>query len=99
MGKIGYGYGSEWHLLRFLGYHRGYLSTEVLKITGGKNIFWLDFRFSKAASHLNNDREFVGLNFIEEPDVIKRWKQFWPQTGSSQNWDAVGKIDYGDHFE
>ena len=99
MGKIGYGYGSEWHLLRFLGYHRGYLSKEVLKITGGKYINWLDFRFSKAASHLNIDREFVGFNFIEDPEVINRWKRFWPQTGSSQNWDAVGKIDYGDHFE
>ena len=99
MGKIGYGYGSEWHLLRFLGYHRDYLSKEVLNITGGKDISWLDFKFSKNAANLNNDRELVGLEFIQNPKVLKKWGEFWPQTGSSQNWDAVGKIEYGDHSE
>jgi hypothetical protein len=99
MGKIGYGYGSKWHLLRFLGYHREYFSKEVLKITGGKDISWLDFDFSKHYAHLNNDRELVGLEFIQNPKVREKWSEFWPQTGSSQNWDAVGKISYEDHEE
>jgi hypothetical protein len=99
MGKIGYGYGSEWHLLRFLGYHRQYLSKQVLNITGGKDISWLDFRFSKKYAFLNHDRELVGLEFIKDPEVTKKWGEFWPQTGTSQNWDAVGKIEYGDHSE
>lgn len=99
MGKIGYGYGSEWHLLRFLGYHLAYLSNKVLDITGGNNISWLDFNFSKNGAYLNNDLELVGLEFITDSKVIKKWRDFWPQTGSSQNWDAVGKIDYVDHQE
>jgi len=99
MGKIGCGYGSEWHLLRYLGYHRNYLSQKILNITGGENISWLDFRFSKKYAYLNNDREHVGIEFIKDRNVINKWKQFWPQTGTLQNWDAVGKIIYEDHEE
>ena len=29
MGKIGYTYGSEWHLLRYLGYHRNELNRQI----------------------------------------------------------------------
>jgi hypothetical protein len=29
MGKIGYGYGSEWHLLWYLCRHRAHLKSEV----------------------------------------------------------------------
>jgi hypothetical protein len=99
MGKIGYGFGSEWHLLRYLGYHRNYLSQKILDVTGGESISWLDFRFSKKYAYLNNDREHVVIEFIKDRNVINNWKQFWPQTGTSQNWDAVGKIIFEDHEE
>lgn len=90
MGKIGYGYGSEWHLLRHLGYHRAYLSQKVAEVVGGRDIEWLDFGFSQENAPLQDDREFVGLEFIQ--DTQDRWKSFWPQTGNAQNWDAVGRI-------
>jgi len=99
MGKIGYGYGSEWHLLRFLGYHRDYLSKEILKITVGEDISWIDFGFSKNSAFLNNDQELVGLEFIQNTQVFQKWREFWPPTGSAQNWDAVGKIEYENHQE
>ncbi len=94
MGTIGHGYGSEWHLFRYLGYHREYLSQEVLKITGGESIQWLDFGFSPENVPLKDDREIVGLEFIESAPVLKTWEAFWPQTGNAQNWDALGKIHY-----
>lgn len=99
MGKIGYRYGSEWHLLRHLGYHREYLSEEIINIIGCQAIKWLDFEFSKVSSPLQDDREFAGLDFIHDPLIEKNWKSFWPQTGNVQNWDAVGKIFFGDVFE
>lgn len=99
MGKIGCGYGSEWHLLRNLGRHRQLLSNQVLEITGGQSVSWLDFGFSSKYVKMNNDRELVGLEFIKDPKVQNRWKQFWPQSGTAQNWDAVGQIDFGDHKE
>jgi hypothetical protein len=77
MGKIGYGFGNEWHLLRFLGYHRDYLSKEVLNITGGKNISWVDFKFSRNAANLNNDRDLVGLEFIQNPGVSSAGNINW----------------------
>lgn len=97
MGTIGYGCGSEWQLLRYLGYHRAYLTREVLKETGGDSIDWLDFAFSKQNIPLRDDEESVGVDFI--PGAQDQWKKFWPQTGNAQNWDAVGKIWTGNSFE
>jgi hypothetical protein len=99
MGKIGYGYGSEWHLLRYLGDHREYLTNEVLKLTGGNSVRWFDFHFSPVRAPLRDDRELVGLEFIDSPHVQDAWREFWPQSGNSQNWDAVGEVHYGDSKE
>lgn len=99
MGKIGYGYGSEWHLLRHLGYHREYLSQKTLQVTGGNFVEWLDFEFSKENAPLRDDREFLGLEFVKDAQVQEKWKSFWAQTGNSQNWDAVGKIHFDNRDE
>ena len=45
LGKIGSGYGNEFHLLRYLGYHRHRLYAEVEKAIGGSVVDWLDFPF------------------------------------------------------
>ena len=99
MGKIGFGYGSEWHLLRHLGYHREYLSQNILNVTGGSSVEFLDFDFSKENAPLQDDKEFLGLEFIRDEQVQEKWKTFWAQTGNSQNWDAVGKIHFDNHDE
>lgn len=99
MGKIGYGYGSEWHLLRHLGYHRKYLSQKVLSVTGGNSIDWLDFQFSKENRPLMDDREFLGLEFIQNTRVQEKWKEFWTQTGTPHNWDAIGQIRFDNQQE
>jgi hypothetical protein len=64
MGKIGYGYGSEWHLLRYLGYHRDYLQNSILQITGGSHIQWLDFPFSTVNQALHHDQEWQGKEIL-----------------------------------
>ena len=92
MGQMGYGYGSQWHLLRYLGYHRHNLCNHILNVTGGDTIEWLDFHFSSRNESLYNDMERYGLDFIDEKDAQFKWKQFWPQTGQAHNWDAVGKL-------
>jgi len=92
MGKIGYGYGSEWHLLRYLGYHRDNLQNSILQITGGSHIQWLDFPFSTVNQVLHHDQEWKGIEFIDDDNVQKKWGLFWPQTGNPPNWDAVGKL-------
>jgi len=99
MGKIGYGYGSEWHLLRHLGYHRAYLSQKVTEVVGGQGVEWLDFCFSQKNAPLQDDSEFVGLKFIEDAQVQDKWRSFWPRTGNAQNWDAVGRIYVADATE
>lgn len=92
MGKIGHGYGSEWHLLRYLGYHRYYFSQKILTEIKGEAINWLDFNFSHKNTKCARDSEWNGLEFIKDPDLLRSWYAFWPKSGRSQNWDAVGKI-------
>lgn len=99
MGKIGYGYGSEWHLLRFLGYHRKYFSKKILSITGGNRIDWMDHNFSKELRLFGLDRELIGLEFIKDEKILEQWRSYWPQSGKSQHWDAIGKIFFDDHEE
>ncbi len=96
MGRIGCGYGSEWHLLRYLGYHRKELSDRIIEMTGGESIRWLDFGYHQTDDRFNFDKELVGLEFISDPDARGHWKAFWPAHGNSQNWDAVGEITYKD---
>jgi hypothetical protein len=91
MGKIGYGYGSEWNLLRYLGYHRNLLNEIVLSKIGGEDIQWLDFNFTRINKPLKHERELKGVEFLNNK-VKKSWKRFWPQSGNVHNWDAVGKL-------
>lgn len=46
MGRIGYTYGSEWHLLRLLAYHRNEFSRYVeTAVPGGRLLGWLDHTY------------------------------------------------------
>jgi hypothetical protein len=99
MGKIGCGYGSEWHLLRYLGYHRSYLSQKVKEATGSHSVHWLDIPFSKTNIPLQQDREFKGMGFIQDTSVRSAWKLFWPQSGNAQNWDAIATASIDNQHE
>jgi len=38
--------------------------------------------------------ELKGLDFLNhETGLIKEWKNYWPSSGSQQNWDAVGWLE------
>lgn len=95
MGKIGYGYGSEWHLLRWLGRHRKELSEKILiKMKHPEsNIVWIDFLHAASPKPLQRDREYTGISFLSPSHPIHLgWKSFWPASGNSQNWDAIGQL-------
>ena len=91
MGNMGNGYGSEFHLLRYLGYHRSKLNGEVDKTTGGRVIEWLDSGFG---GERKLDSEWKGVDFVDSPSGVKSaWLEFWPQSGNVPNWDAVGRLE------
>jgi hypothetical protein len=98
MGKIGSGYGSEWHLLRYLGYHRKKLQQQIITQTGGEKISWLDFNFSKKNKPRERDQEIHGIDFLDNK-IRKQWRTYWPQRGNIHNWGAVGKLFYEDKQE
>jgi hypothetical protein len=93
MGKMGCGYGSECHLLRWMGRHRNRLNQlilEELELAHWK-IEWLDFNFNRQA--MWPDAELTGLEFLNDMDyehVKADWAGRWP--GRGHNWDAVAWI-------
>jgi len=90
LSTIGHGYGSEWHLLRMLGYHRDHLTRAVEITLGATDLRWLDFPFNARRKSL--DDEWKGVNFIRDDSLQQSWHGFWPQTGNLPNWDAVGSV-------
>ena len=91
MGKMGNGYGSEFHLRSYLGYRQSELNRAVEKETGGRVIEWLD---CAAGGEGKLNREWKGVDFVDAAsDVKSAWVKFWPQTGNVPNWDAVGRLE------
>lgn len=89
MGQMALGYGSEFHLLRWMGRHREEFDKQVKKVLGINNIAWRDFEFHCNA--IIQDKEIKGIDFIKfNEELLKTWKNEWPQTGNPMNWDAIG---------
>ena len=72
MAQIGYGYGSEWQLLRMLGHHREYFFKELrnqLQLPPDAEIHWLDYGFDDAM--VSGDKEYKKRDFFEAEDKAK----------------------------
>lgn len=89
---IGYGYGSEWHLLQYLGWRRDAFTRKIEDLTGVSSIHWLDHRESETSAGALQVRELVGLEFLDSKHPVRHeWEQRWPSRGGVHNWDAVGQ--------
>ena len=99
MARFGNGYGSECHLLRYLGRHREKLNAAVRKATGGTDVRWLEFPFSSSWSGSKNgsrwpDVEWLSLDFLpRNSEVVQDWRERWPHGSGIMNWDAVGQVN------
>jgi hypothetical protein len=89
--EMGMGYGSECHLLRYLGRHRKLLDQRVSEAVGTSIVSWLDHPFDRSKTWL--DGELKGLNFLAPDDPVRdEWRHVWPQSGNPPNWDALARI-------
>lgn len=90
MGNMNAEYGSELHLLRWMGRHRRAFHQCVLDAVGtAGRIDWLDFGFASGGG----DKELLGLKFLPPgwyAHIEPAWSAFWPQARGIMNWDAVG---------
>ncbi len=91
MAQIGHGYGSEWHLLRYLGRHRHALDARVTATVGATAVEWLDFPVDPNRIEWP-DNEWKGLDFLEAGSVLEDWRSWWPHGRGIQTWDAVGRV-------
>lgn len=98
MSTVGVGYGSGWHLLRYLGDHRADLDRSVESaIAGGTVVGWLAPGCGTHPAPIDRvpprppGREIEGFEFLPAP----RRQQLipsWPRTGSLPCRDAVARI-------
>jgi hypothetical protein len=97
VGDIALGYGSKWHLLRYLGWHRTALNQKCVgAIPGAEEVDWLDFPFDVKGKP-SGDAEWESLDFLGEGGngVRAKWRQVWPHGRGIQTWDAVGRVRAG----
>ncbi len=103
MSTIGCGYGSEWHLLRWLGYHRQELSAQVASAVGADAVEWLDLEPNlKPRDAFGRDLEWVNLDFLGSADPARvAWARTWPRARGrvGPHWDAVGRARFGARTE
>ncbi|KXB07063.1 hypothetical protein AKJ51_02140 [candidate division MSBL1 archaeon SCGC-AAA382A20] len=105
MAQLGYGYGSEFHLMRLMGRYRKRFTSLVCKATEASDMQWLDFKVGQQYQLSPNnlilpDKEWKGIDFLEKSStdndsILKEWQKFWPQTGNIQNWDAIARSRFG----
>lgn len=88
MAQMGDGYGSECHLLRFMGRHRELFNKCVVENIGAEAVRWLDSHFDPTKRWKDGERK--GLDFLIGAPALGIWSDFWPQRGNAPNWDAVG---------
>jgi len=97
VGDIALGYGSKWHLLRYLGWHRTALNKEIAgAISGAEKVEWLDFPFDPKVKP-SGDAEWKSLDFLgkEGKGIRDEWQKVWPHGRGIQTWDAVGRVRVG----
>lgn len=100
MAQIGYGYGSEWQLLRMLGHHRNYFFKELrrqLNLPQDAEIHWLDYGFDE--SNISGDKKYKKREFFEAipeiftPEIISSFNEDKFGDKLNQNWDGIFWVD------
>jgi hypothetical protein len=98
MAEMGDGYGSECHLLRYLGRHRNRFDDMIRSKIGADAVRWLDFHFDQTKRWPDGERK--GIDFLSADDPAQiAWRQVWPQRGNPPNWDAVGVATFNSQYE
>ena len=94
MAQIGYGYGSEYQLLRFLGHHRRKLEELISEQIGKGTFEWEDFEFANPKNVISEDKELTGLDFLKvlyptQYEKVEAEYKTYIKKKDWQNWDAV----------
>jgi hypothetical protein len=91
MGQIGAAEGGEWHLLRYLGQHRGLLDRKIGEMFQAKSIRWLDCGFGSSPEE--PDAAIAGADFLPDNSAARQtWRSIWPSNGYQVRWDAVAEL-------
>lgn len=98
MSKMGCGYGSEYHLRWWIDNRAEELAGRVAAITGAAKLEWWNPPVLKGLGAPR--KEWKGIAFVQaHPELAKKWKDFWPSSGNTLNWDAIGRLHGASRFE
>jgi hypothetical protein len=102
--RLQVGYGSSWHMLRCLGWHRQQFTRQIANEIGAETIHWLDFSSEAGGKTYPSgvplrDSERRRIDFVSDRALQVKYDEFWPTRGEQQNWDAVGQATIGGHEE
>lgn len=94
MAQIGYGYGSEYQLLRFLGHHRRELERAISEQIGEGTFEWEDFEYANPKKVISGDKELTGLGFLKrlyplQYEKVEEEYRKYINKPDWQYWDAV----------
>jgi len=96
MGKMNANYGSELHLLRWMGRHRETFNRKVFETTGLRVKEWFEFAFSSGGK--SYDVEIKGVSFLPT-DIRRKVEAHFPSRWrNSMSWDAVGISEDGTYI-
>lgn len=87
-----------------LGRHREYFNRKICDATGADEVGWLDFASGEKRVDKNGhtlwDREWRQLDFLSpEHPALMKWKAAWPTHRQAHNWDAVGRLRFGEKWD
>lgn len=86
-------YGSDWHMLRCLGWHRKRFTDHVSRSIGVSSINWLDFPLDGQGAYPPGKPIRQGpwekINFASK-ELQEKYNEFWPGPSWHQILDAVG---------
>ena len=93
MGKRGEGYGSEHHFRDYRAHRADEFDRLLLQALGTQDDGSLEWIYPVGAE---GEREPDGLAFLNDrPDVLDRWRNYWPQLGRAQTWDGIARLRAG----
>lgn len=96
---INWGFGGEFHLLRYMGRYRNELNRKIGMLLGGSNVQWLDFYHGRKEDYKTHKTAMVsvpdiprGISGFLPPCVQAAWKDFWPGSAYAPKWSSIGRL-------
>jgi len=102
MSTVGDGYGSQYHLRRWVNGNQSSLNAHIENAYRTLNLPPIDSIRWVSPIESDGFRELAGMEYFSETgryDFVNAWNGFWPQSGRPQMWDGWVVVRFKDGTE